>query len=898
MLRTFLTVLFLGFVLTPRVFAAESVSPGTRIEGWYFWGLPNAPFQLLLKIRRDAEGRLSATLANISRGEMDPPVDAILFDPPQVRIEFSQGILVGRVTPDGSRMQLEYRGGDFVFPFEMERVEPERYPPLQDLDFKVAEPTKGLASLVGYWNGVLTWEGRRLRHGLKVGRTASGEIEARIDMPDQGEFSVPVTSLTLTNRTLRVEVKPWSVVYSGDLNEASDRWKAQYVSGPRTAEAVFERAAQPLERVVFGPEPSPADADGFAGDWKGLADWQSMSMGLRLQIVRSAEGVYRMVRSFPEDPTSLPMPSMDTKIESGQLSAEWVDGGFNVTKLALRLSKDRRRMFGTMEAAGRMDPVVLDRHSPSPVTEEVRTLSKPAVSSTRPRPSRGDSVFSSDKVSHLEIEVSAADLAKMETTQSFKGMGERASFEVTVREGEKVYSRVAMHLKGAIGSFRPIDQNPSITLDFDRHVPRQRFHGLDKISLNNSVQDPTYASERLARELFREAGIPSPRAGWASVRLNGRELGLYVLVEGYNRRFLEQHFDDARGNLYDGGLAQEIDGTGKQPVNSGRNPKDQKRLAELLEASRDANLESRFERMSRVLDVDRFATFTALEVAINHWDGYSGNRNNYRIYHEPVMDRLVFLPHGLDQTFQSPDAIILPRMPGVVSRGFLETVEGRRLYLEKLRLLASTVLNANTLTNRVRAYAVTARSVLERQDPKLASAHEEAVAAFCGRIVQRIASVQRQIEGAANPVRFGDDGTFALKEWTPTSEFGSPGFGEATPGVAMGSGPILVRADKGPVIAHWTSRTWLERGRYRFEGRIRTRDLTQIAGDRRGGASLRSSHRPVGERVSGSQDWSPMRFEFEVLDPLNEIQLRCEVRANGGLAEFDRESLRVRRLGP
>ena len=46
----------------------------------------------------------------------------------------------------------------------------------------------------------------------------------------------------------------------------------------------------------------------------------------------------------------------------------------------------------------------------------------------------------------------------------------------------------------------------------------------------------------------------------ARVQLNGRDLGLYVVIEGMNKRFLKQHFPSANGNLYEGYL-QDIDTT-------------------------------------------------------------------------------------------------------------------------------------------------------------------------------------------------------------------------------------------------------------------------------------------------------------------------------------------------
>lgn len=106
----------------------------------------------------------------------------------------------------------------------------------------------------------------------------------------------------------------------------------------------------------------------------------------------------------------------------------------------------------------------------------------------------------------------------------------RVDVRATVREGGRVYTNVAVHLKGSY-TFQPVDAQPSLTLNFDKFAKGQLFHGLDKIHLNNSVQDPACLHEALAREVFNAAGVPTPRASHATVALNGRNLGFYVLVE-------------------------------------------------------------------------------------------------------------------------------------------------------------------------------------------------------------------------------------------------------------------------------------------------------------------------------------------------------------------------------
>src|SRR5262249_33055826 len=56
-----------------------------------------------------------------------------------------------------------------------------------------------------------------------------------------------------------------------------------------------------------------------------------------------------------------------------------------------------------------------------------------------------------------------------------------------VAKGERRYTNVSIRLKGGPGSFRPLDDQPAFTINFDRQAPGQTFHGLKKLHLNNSV---------------------------------------------------------------------------------------------------------------------------------------------------------------------------------------------------------------------------------------------------------------------------------------------------------------------------------------------------------------------------------------------------------------------------
>src|SRR6266487_3761489 len=199
--------------------------------------------------------------------------------------------------------------------------------------------------------------------------------------------------------------------------------------------------------------------------------------------------------------------------------------------------------------------------------------------------SAGDDLFTNSIVRRLRIEIPARGMDILRRYEFHRNAAENERIPVPgkVWEGTTLSTNVAIHLKGGFGSFRPVNDKPGLTLNFDKFAEGQRFHGLQKISLNNSVQDASFISDKLCLELFANAGIPAPRADYALVELNGRNLGLYVLTEGWNKQFLRRHFKDAAGNLYDGSYSADVNRTLR--VSSGDKPEDESELKALAAAA-------------------------------------------------------------------------------------------------------------------------------------------------------------------------------------------------------------------------------------------------------------------------------------------------------------------------
>lgn len=134
--------------------------------------------------------------------------------------------------------------------------------------------------------------------------------------------------------------------------------------------------------------------------------------------------------------------------------------------------------------------------------------------------------------------------------------------------------------------------------------------------------------------------------------INGRDLGLYVLSEGFGKSFLKRYFKNVSGNLYDGGFTQEV--TSRLNTNSGDRPDDRSDLRRLANAANEPDPAKRWAQLNRLLDMDRFISFLAMEIMTCHWDEYAMNRNNYRLFHDLETDRMIFIPHGTDQMFAAP----------------------------------------------------------------------------------------------------------------------------------------------------------------------------------------------------------------------------------------------------
>lgn len=121
-----------------------------------------------------------------------------------------------------------------------------------------------------------------------------------------------------------------------------------------------------------------------------------------------------------------------------------------------------------------------------------------------------------------------------------------------VIDGEAV-KNVGIRGKGntSLSSVKNMDSSRySFKIEFDQYENGKSYHGLDKLCLNNIIQDNTYMKDYLAYTLMYDFGVDAPLCSYAYITVNGEDWGLYLAVEAVEDSFLERNYGSNYGDLY------------------------------------------------------------------------------------------------------------------------------------------------------------------------------------------------------------------------------------------------------------------------------------------------------------------------------------------------------------
>ena len=141
-----------------------------------------------------------------------------------------------------------------------------------------------------------------------------------------------------------------------------------------------------------------------------------------------------------------------------------------------------------------------------------------------------------------------------------------------------------------------------------------------------------------------------------------------------------------------------------------------------------------------------------------------------------------------------------------------------------------SVYDAPALTNRAWQLAAQIRPVMQKEGAGMVQSHESEVKALCSRIVRRARNVREQLEAPDKALKFDSSGFARFTDWKSRVDFGKPALDEKTEG---GRKLLHIAAGAGSAVGVWTTRVRLEPGKYRFEGKVKSRGVVPDPGDRK-----------------------------------------------------------------
>lgn len=202
-----------------------------------------------------------------------------------------------------------------------------------------------------------------------------------------------------------------------------------------------------------------------------------------------------------------------------------------------------------------------------------------------------------------------------------------------------------------------------LKLDFDEfeddypEITNQRFYGFKKLALSSGFGDNSLIREKVAADIFREAGIKAAQTSFVRVYVDYGEgskyFGLYTIVEVIDDTMLENQFGNDDGNCYkpEGTGASFRSGTYGESYFEKKTNEDEADWSDVNElysvlhnSNRLSNPTDWRNSLENILDTDVFLKWLAVNTTIQNWDTYGVMTHNYYLYNDPSDSKLNWIP--------------------------------------------------------------------------------------------------------------------------------------------------------------------------------------------------------------------------------------------------------------
>ena len=314
-----------------------------------------------------------------------------------------------------------------------------------------------------------------------------------------------------------------------------------------------------------------------------------------------------------------------------------------------------------------------------------------------------DDIFPTDRVIDVQITVSQEnwDTIRYQGRDFREALGESRKFQPPERPYTYVdasvtidgvhFPEIGLRKKGFIGS--QSHTRPSLKIKLNHVDKAGSIDGLTNLTLNNNKQDTSLMSQFMGYALFNASGVPAPRCAYARVTVNGKNLGIYAHVESIRNPLLERAFGNSDGALFEGTVVDFYEDweNSFEYKRGGDEEQGRAHINALIDTL--ANRNATEADIGKLIDLESFYRFWAIEGLVGFWDGYSGNKNNFFVYLNPEDDKFYFIPWGMDSIFTKLSKLefmndrrapISVKTQGLIAHHLYQLDIGRERYREAL----------------------------------------------------------------------------------------------------------------------------------------------------------------------------------------------------------------------
>ena len=376
--------------------------------------------------------------------------------------------------------------------------------------------------------------------------------------------------------------------------------------------------------------------------------------------------------------------------------------------------------------------------------------------------------------------VHSIDIAMDDWDEFIENCTSEEYYDCDVEIDGETYSNVAIRGKGntsltQVASYG--NDRYSFKIEFDHYDSGSTYYGLDKLGLNNIIQDNTYMKDYLVYQMMGSMGVASPLCSYVYITVNGEDWGLYLAVEGVEDAFLQRNYGSSHGELYkpdssgmggmgssDDVLLKYIDDDIDSYPNIFDNAKTDVSDSDMNRLIKSLKKLSGGEDIEDAVDVEEVIKYFAVHDFVLNFDSYTGSMiHNYYLYEED--GQLQMIPWDYNLAFggfvsaESAESLVNYPIDSPVSGGSMEdrpmiawifeNEEYTELYHEYLAQFIDEYFNGGYFETMIDDVVSMISPYVEKDPTKFCSYEEfqtgvETLKEFC---LLRAQSVSLQLDG-------------------------------------------------------------------------------------------------------------------------------------------------------